>query len=315
MMRDRFEAFAARKTEEALTAALPPYVTDFDRVAGPAAVTAASPLRRAGQDGRLADVRLSAPAVAGSHGRMSAIGDEWSRALFDGPFYLSQPDDARLPACGLVFVQSRDGNTGARNPQDLGGGATDKHLIYEGLSRVTADAVLSGAETARGGRIVFSVWRPELVRLRASMGKPRHPVQIIATLRGVAIEREMLYNLPDVRVVLLTVQSCSALMRDALAARPWITPVVMDTPGQLQAGFEQLRALGIERISAVGGRGLATQLIDAGLVQDVYLTTSPHAGGEPDTPMYPRPLAAQTVVRKRGTGEETGVIFEHLVLA
>jgi hypothetical protein len=28
--------------------------------------------------------------------------------------------------------------------------------------------------------------------------------------------------------------------------------------------------------------------------------------------MYPRPLDATVVVRKRGTGEERGVVFEHL---
>jgi hypothetical protein len=39
--------------------------------------------------------------------------------------------------------------------------ATDKHLIYEGLSRAAADAVLAGAATVRAGDIVFSVWHPE----------------------------------------------------------------------------------------------------------------------------------------------------------
>jgi riboflavin biosynthesis pyrimidine reductase len=69
--------------------------------------------------------------------------------------------------------------------------------------------------------------------------------------------------------------------------------------------------MGIDRISCVGGRTLATQLIDAGLVQDVYLTTAPGAGGELETPMYPRPLNAELVARKLGTGVEAGVVFEH----
>ena len=244
---------------------------------------------------------------------MIAIGDEWTSRLFDGPFYVS-PAPPHTAACGLVFVQSADGNTGARNPQSLGGGETDKHLIYEGLSRVAADAVLAGGVTIRGGRIAFSVWRPELVRLREALGKPRHPVQIVATLGGVGLEREMLYNVPELRVILLTIAACHDAMRDALADRPWITPIVMDRAEELPAAFEQLRSMGIERISAVGGRTLATQLIDLGLVQDVYLTTSPHPGGEPGTPMYPRPLDAQVVVAKRGTSQEAGVIFEHLLL-
>ena len=78
------------------------------------------------------------------------IGNAWSRRLFDGAFYISPPADNRRPACSLVFVQSADGNTGVDDPASLGGGATDTHLIYEGLSRVAADAVMAGAATVRG---------------------------------------------------------------------------------------------------------------------------------------------------------------------
>jgi 5-amino-6-(5-phosphoribosylamino)uracil reductase len=177
-----------------------------------------------------------------------------------------------------------------------------------------ADGVLAGSATVRGGNVVFSVWHPELVRLRQALGQTRHPVQIIATRRGVPIDRELLYNIPELRLILLTSSGGIAAMRAALAERPWITPIVLDSGYTLNDAFEQLRAMGIERISVVGGRGLATELIDAGLVQDLYLTTSPITGGEPDTPAYSRPLDLRTVVRKRGTLHETGVVFEHSLL-
>jgi riboflavin biosynthesis pyrimidine reductase len=244
---------------------------------------------------------------------MVAIGSPWTERVFDGPFYLS-PLPQRLPACHLVFVQSLDGNTGARDPQTLGGGETDKHVIYEGLTRILADAVLAGSSTVRGGRVVFSVWHPEFVRLRRTLGQPRHPVQIVATRRGVPIDRELLYNVPELRLVLLTAPGGIAAMREALAERPWITPIVVDAGHTLVDAFAQMRAMGIERISAIGGRVLAAELIDAGLVQDVYLTTSPITGGEPGTPIYPRPLELRTVVRKRGTLHEAGVVFEHSLL-
>jgi len=174
--------------------------------------------------------------------------------------------------------------------------------------------VLAGSSTVRGGSLFFSVWHPELVRLRQTLRQPRHPIQIIATRHGVPIDRELLYNIPELRVVLLTAPGGIAVMREALAERPWITPIVVDIGHTLIAAFEQLRAMGVRRISAVGGRGLAAELIDAGLVQDLYLTTSPVAGGEPGTPMYPRPLELRTVVRKRGTLHEADVVFEHSVL-
>jgi riboflavin biosynthesis pyrimidine reductase len=243
-----------------------------------------------------------------------AIGNAWTRRLFDGDFYVSRGRKDR-PSTSLVFVQSHDGNTGAANPSSLGGGETDKHVVYEGLSRAGADAVLAGAGTIRGGRIVLSVWHPELVRLRASLDLPRHPIQIVATLRGLPFEESLLFNVPELRVVLLTIPSWAALMHEPLAARPWITPVVMETPDDLPSAFEQLRALGIERISCIGGRTLAGQLLDAQLIDDVYLTTAPKPGGEPNTPLPRNAHAGHIAVRKHGTGSDAGVTFEQRHLA
>ena len=278
----RFELLAARKDAEARMAMIAPLATDVD--AG----------------GRVAD-------------RYDAIGNEWSRRLFDGPFYVARPDAADIPATSLVFVQSKDGNTGAKNPSTLGGGEADKHLIYEGLSRVAADAVLAGAQTVRGGNLVFSVWHPELVALRASLGLPRHPIQIVATLRGISFDG-LIFNVPDLRVILMTLPTWTALMHDQLEARPWITPVLMQTPADLVDAFRQFRRLGIERISCIGGRTIARQLTDARLIHDLYLTTSAKPGGEPNTPLYPRPLKGALIVRKHGTGVDAGVIFEHIRL-
>src|SRR5262249_35728504 len=199
--------------------------------------------------------------------------------LFDGDFYMSPSHGGRLPACNLVFVQSKDGNTAIRNPAALGGGETDKHLIYEGLSRVAADGVLAGAETVRGGAMIFSVWHPELVRLRESLGKMRHPAQIVATLQGLELGRGILFNVPEIRVVVLTVGPAAVLMQAAAAERPWITLLAMERPSDLPEAFERLRSTGIERISSIGGRKIAAQLIDSGLVQDLYLTTAPRPGG------------------------------------
>ena len=250
-----FAAFVARKEAEAARAALFPFVTDVD-----------------------------APAPD-----EVAVGNAWTRRWFDGDFYVSKPHDDR-PSTSLVFVQSRDGNTGAANPATLGGGEVDKHVVYEGLSRVAADAVLAGAQTIRGGRIVLSVWHPELVALRTALGLPRHPIQIVATLRGLPFDDGLIFNVPELRVILLTIPSWLALMRHELDARPWITPLVMETPDRLASSFRRLRDLGVERVSCIGGRTLARQLLAARLVDDLYLTTAAAEGGEPNTPLTEEPL-------------------------
>lgn len=274
-----FEAFVARKEAEAARAVVSPFVTDVDRCPADAAV----------------------------------LGNAWSRWMFDGPFYVSPAPSPDLPATNLVFVQSRDGNTGAADPSSLGSGEADKHVIYEGLSRVAADAVLAGAETVRSGNIVLSVWHPELVALRESLGLPRHPIQIVATLRGLGLDG-LLFNVPALRVVLLTIGACSDLMLTQLADRPWVTVVSMPTAEDLPHGLRRLHEMGVRRISCIGGRTLARQLIDARLIQDLYLTKSPKAGGEPGTPLYSSPIKGELIARKRGTGPDEGVIFEHLRL-
>jgi riboflavin biosynthesis pyrimidine reductase len=277
----RFDELVARKTSEAAAADIPPFATETDS----------------------------------ADDAFIAIGNAWSRRLFDGPFYLSpQPPASDLPSASLVFVQSREGNTVAKNPVVLGGGEADKHLIYEGLSRLAADAVLSGASTIRGSDLVLSIWRPELVGLRAALGLPRHPIQIVATLHGLSLDEGLMFNLPELRVMLVTVARGMDAMRSQLAARPWVTPIVMEAAHDLPHAFRRLRQLGVERISCIGGRTIAGQLIDAGLIQDVYLTTGTKSAGEPDTPFYAKPLKGSAIVRKRGTGADAGVVFEHVAL-
>lgn len=212
---------------------------------------------------------------------LCAIGNEWSRSWFDGDFYRSpEPCEADLPGVNLVFVQSRDGNTGADDPSSLGGGMTDKHLIYEGLSRIDADAVLSGATTAKADDLVFSVWHPELVSLRLQRGRSRHPAQVIVTSRSpLPIETALMFEEPELRVFLVTTSDAATSLRLQVATRPWIEVIDAGQPLSMRRGLRQLKARGIATVSAVGGRRTATALLDGRLVQDLYLTTAAKTGG------------------------------------
>jgi riboflavin biosynthesis pyrimidine reductase len=277
-----FAAFARRKEEAAQAAALEPFTTVVDNSA---------------------------------NFSLEAISSPFTDALLDGRFFQSPVPSGTVPALSLVFVQSRDGNTEADNPSTLGGGQTDKHVIYEGLSRVGADAVLSGARTIGHGRILLSVWHPALVSVRRALGKPRHPAQVVMTARGeIPIEEGLLFNVPEVPVIILSSDRAAPRLTERSRSRPWITVISTGEPPNLRRGVERLRTeLGIERISAIGGRFAATALIDAGLVSDLYLTTAAIAAGTTDTPMYTgtRPPRRELVLRKQTVD---GVVFEHFVL-
>lgn len=242
-----------------------------------------------------------------------SIGNAWSRTYYDGPFHLCKAPQHH-PAISLVFVQSRDGNTASSDPADLGGGPTDKHLIYEGLSRVAADAVLAGASTV-GPATFFTISHPELIALRRALGLPQHPAQIVMSKDGHIDLSWRLFNVPDVPVYILGGAGCVSKLASRLHDRPWIT--LLPIGDSLADAFARLRRdHGIGRLSAVGGRHAATALIDAGLVQDIYLTTSALRAGQLGTPWYigSRRLQPRTIVSKREDAAPDPIIVEHLAL-
>ena len=283
MFSPRFEEYARRREQEALAATLPPYETVVDHGAG----------------------------------TLAPLGNEWTERLFGGPFYQSPtPAQPGLPVVNLVFVRSREGNTIADHPQLLGGGDTDKHVIYEGLSRVGADVVLAGATTARSRSLVLSVWHPELVKLRRALGKPRHPMQVVVTSAGdLPFDEGLMFQEPDLRSFLIAPSSAVAELRVRARRAPWVEILDAGQPLSMRRGLELLADRGAGVVSAIGGRRTAQALLDERTVADLYLTTSPVSAGEPNTPFYSGPpLNTSVVVEKAGTGPEAGVRFQHLTL-
>lgn len=279
----RFTDYVLRREKEALGAALPPYRTVADR----------------------------------ADSSMKRIGNDWTTELFDGPFYQSrQPAQPGLPIVNLIFVQSHEGNTIADNPQLLGGGHTDKHLIYEGLSRVDADAVLAGAITARSRSLVLSVWHPQLVRLRLALGKPRHPRQVVVTATGeLHFDEGLMFQEPELESCLIAPSSSVAQLRSRAARTPWVEVIDGGEPLSMRHALTQLASRGVRVVSAIGGRRTAQALLEERTVSDLYLTTSPISAGQPNTPFYSGPPLSQVlVVAKEGTGSEVGVRFEHFTL-
>jgi riboflavin biosynthesis pyrimidine reductase len=233
---------------------------------------------------------------------------------YGGEFCLVDQHPERT-ALSLVFVQSKDGNTGAADPGALGGGATDKHLIYEGLSRVAADGVLAGAGSLHPNAF-FSVWHPQLVALRTALGLPRHPAQIVVSKRGSLDLAALLFNVPDVPVILLAGDECIARHGSALRLRPWIRQIQLGDD-DLEAALQRLRSEeGIRRISAIGGRLTATRLVDQKVAQDLYLTTTADSGGQPGTPWYTgtRVPALTVIAEKEWFEAGSRVLFQHVLI-
>jgi len=154
------------------------------------------------------------------------------------------------------------------------------------------------------------------VSLRHDLGLPRHPAQIVVSNDGRIDLDSMVFNEPEVPMFMLAGDGCRAKHAAEFSRRPWITVVPTEAGGLIGALARLRTEHGVERISAVGGRTVATALIDQRLVQDLYLTTAAIDGGEPDTPFYcgkQRPISS-TIVRKTETGTTDPISFEHLAL-
>ena len=277
--RPEFEAFVDRKTREAPSTPLARYLTGARRAPG----RGATRLENAGRAGS---------STATSTCRRRRI--------------------RRRPACHLVFVQSRDGNTGARDPSLLGGGDTDKHLIYEGLSRVAADAVLSGAETIRGGHLVMSVWHPELVRSFANRSESRAiPCRLSrrcgASISAASLVRQRSASCAScVRHGRRVLRRCCSTTRSSRSARG-STVLTMPTARDLPYVFRRLRDVG-HRPHLVRRRPDDRAAADrrGARCRTCISTTSAEGRRRTGTPLSPRPLNGDLVVRKRGTGPGRG---------
>jgi len=280
-----FQAFCRRKEEAALAAPLAGFTTIAEEAGG-------------------AD--------------LLSFGNAWTRRLFDGDFHRSAgPASPELPAVSLIVTQADHPVT----PMTMAAapaaafGATVPHLLHEGLTRVDADAVLGGMGHATSAGQICSVWHPELVKLRAERGLPRHPVQVLVTSSGqVAFDHCLLFQEPSLRIIVVTRDSLVAGMRARLRAYPWVSVVGAGEPLDLRLALKQLRELGIAVISAVGGRRVASTLLDAGLVTDLYITMREPGSTASALAFHEGPpLVRRRLLAKAGRGAEGRVRFEHLV--
>jgi riboflavin biosynthesis pyrimidine reductase len=159
-----------------------------------------------------------------------------------------------------------------------------------------ADCVLVGGRSARVEAYGAIRLPASMSSDRVSTGRPATPTLVIATLAG---------ELPD------TVGPASALVmttrtspaHERLGAE-WGASMVIAGEHTLDfaAGLAALAERGLTRILCEGGPNLATQLLEAGLVDDYCLTTSPVAGA-PDAPRVPPVPDGMRLAHRLESGE------------
>ena len=191
------------------------------------------------------------------------------------------PDQAGSAACWLRanMVTSLDGaaTVGGRSG-GLSGGA-DQQVFA--MLRALADVILVGAGTARveGYRPV----RPRLEGVRWAWLRagrtPSPPIAVITRRLDLDLESPLLAGSPaHARTIVITTEEAPAARRAQVAATADVIVAGRDSV-DIVAAVTALAGRGHRRILTEGGPYLLTQIIEAGLLDELCLTISPLLAG------------------------------------
>jgi riboflavin biosynthesis pyrimidine reductase len=204
------------------------------------------------------------------------------------------------------FVTSLDGVTSLLVPGQAGGGPISgfnphDHLVM-GLLRAAADAVIVGAGTLRA--VPHHVWTPAHVcpahadayqRLRAILGKPGPPLNVIVTVRGDVDPGLRVFQSGEVPVLLVTTPAGARHLR-GLGLPPSVQVMEGENPDRLSARS----ILGVvahvrpsDLILVEGGPHLLGDFFAEQCLDEQFLTLAPQVAGRNGSPARPGLVAGK----------------------
>lgn len=204
-------------------------------------------------------------------------------SLYDGSLVLEPP------CLYANFVSSIDGvvalESGTAASGGIISGRNQADRFVMGLLRAFAEAVLVGAGTVRaeGSR---ALWTPEYIfpdaaegyrALRARLKRAGNPTLVIVTARG---DLDPSGRALQAGALVLTTKAAEAGLRARL---PGASRVLAVSDGDRVAPVDVMRALHAEGnhvILTEGGPTLFGQLVEASLVDELFLTVAPALAGQ-----------------------------------
>jgi 5-amino-6-(5-phosphoribosylamino)uracil reductase len=185
------------------------------------------------------------------------------------------------PHVTVVLAMSLDGKL-ADYTRSAGrfGSPQDQAHLEERVAEV--DAVLFGAGTLRAYGTTMSVHTPELQTQRTALGKPPQPIQIVCSASGKLDSEAHFFSQPVHRWLLTTTAGAKA-WSDKHFERVWIVGEPIDWAIVLS----ELAAIGIEKLALLGGGKLVASFLEAGFIDEIWLTICPLilAGERSPTPV------------------------------
>ena len=197
---------------------------------------------------------------------------------------------AGRPYVYVNMVASTDGKIVVEGTERGLGSDDDRRLMRE--LRVHADVVLVGAATLRATGASPRLGRPELVRLREERGKSGTPIAATVSASGDLPLESLFFTATDFRAV---VYLGSAVRRDRLQAISTTGRETIELPAERPIEWmlgHMRKELGARYLLLEGGSQLNGTFLDAGLIDEYFLTLAPRivGGNGTVTPFHsPRP--------------------------
>lgn len=195
-------------------------------------------------------------------------------------------ESAWRPHVSLNIAESVDGKIA---PADRGkvsfGSAADR--VQMEVLRAEADGVLIGGGTLLAEDPSLVIRDPDLrARRQAAKGTP-HPCNLtVCSVLPACIGEMNFFVNPDTEKIVFTTERTPADVRQAAARLARVEVVAADSDGRvdLVQAVRRMPQLGIQRLLLEGGGELNFAMLDAGLVDEIYLTICPFVFGGRTSP-------------------------------
>ncbi|MFN6499495.1 MAG: RibD family protein [Nostoc sp. DedQUE01] len=159
-----------------------------------------------------------------------------------------------------------------------------EHLEYQ-VS--LADLVLMGAGTVRNEGIAFTIQNPELLAARQFRGQSPQPITCVVTA-SLNLSPDMDFFRQDIERWIFTTRTAIEGSSDATTLDKLAKLIeVGDTDLDWDRAYDLIAERGIRKIFALGGGSLTASLVQAGRVDDWWLTILPviYGGASAPTPV------------------------------
>jgi 5-amino-6-(5-phosphoribosylamino)uracil reductase len=167
----------------------------------------------------------------------------------------------------------------------------DEDLDRVDAVRADCDAILVGADTLRLDDPRLIVRSPARRDARVARGLSPEPMKVTISVSGELVPTSRFFTEGAGRKVVYVPEATAPKLRARLGDGA-IVVALPETPGgrlDLTAVLRDLRGRGVARLLVEGGGTVHTQLLSAGLVDELHLVIAPFFVGDADAPRFVHP--------------------------